>query len=80
MKVIAADEEEEDGEDDEEPRAGPGVLHQQLAEDPIGTGETSSNTCIYDWSRKILIENVLKIRAEIPLNKVSSLKPNDCKV
>ena len=28
MKVITADEEEEDGEGDEEPRAGPGVLHQ----------------------------------------------------
>ena len=56
MKVIAADDEEDDGEDDEEPRAGPGVLHQQLAEDPIGAGETSSNT--YDCNRKIIMENV----------------------
>ena len=45
MKVITADDEDDDGEDDEEPRAGPGVLHQQLAEDPVGTGEATSNTC-----------------------------------
>ena len=44
MKVITADEEEEDGEGDEEPRAGPGVVHQELAEDPIGAGEATSNT------------------------------------
>ena len=44
MKVIAADDEKDDGEDDEEARAGPGVLHQQLAEDPIGAGEAASNT------------------------------------
>ena len=45
MKVIAADDEKDDGEDDEEARAGPGVLHQQLAEDPIGAGQATSNAC-----------------------------------
>ena len=45
MKVIAADDQYDDGEDDEEPRAGPGVLHQELAKDPIGTGEAASHTC-----------------------------------
>ena len=44
MKVIAADDEEDDGEDDEETRAGSGVLHQQLAQDPIGASEATSNT------------------------------------
>ena len=44
MKVIAADDEDDDGQDNEEPRAGPGVLHQQLAEDPVGAGEATSNT------------------------------------
>ena len=79
MKVIAADEEEEDGEEDEEPRAAPGVLHQQLAEDPVGAGEATGNT--YECSiEKSSLQNVLKIRVEFPLNKVSSLKPNDCKV
>ena len=44
MKVIAADDEDDDGQDNEEPRAGPGVLHQQLAENPVCAGEATSNT------------------------------------
>ena len=54
MKVIAADDEDDDGEDNEEPRAGPGILHQQLAEDPVGAGETSSNTWDGNISRNPL--------------------------
>ena len=43
VKVIGADEEKDDWKDDEEPGAGPGVLHHQLAEDPVDAGQAAGH-------------------------------------